>query len=76
MAETTLGKSVVEGTSAGALAVIAAAPFVEPNKAAAIGAAVTLAGMAWKAVRDLHKKSRAPHKRRRMSDIEKPAGAE
>ena len=69
MDKVVLGKAVTEGSSAGALAAIAAAPFLSPDKAAAIGAIVTLAMGAWKAYRANRQQKHARKQRRRASDL-------
>ena len=68
MEKVVLEKAAIEGTSAGALAAVAVAPFLPPDKAAAIGAFVTLASALWKAYRSSKKLRRAKSQRRRATD--------
>jgi hypothetical protein len=64
-----LEKAAIEGTSSGALAAIAVAPFLTPDKAAAVGAIVTLLGGAWKAFRAHRKLKQGRKQKRRASDL-------
>lgn len=64
-----LEKAAIEGTSAGALATVAVAPFVEADKAAAIGAIVTLLSGAWKAYRAHRRFKDGRKQKRRATDV-------
>ena len=68
MEKVVLEKAAIEGTSAGALATIAVAPFTTADKAAAIGAFVTLASAAWKAFRAHRRLSAGKKQKRRATD--------
>jgi lysozyme family protein len=61
--------SLVEGTSAGGLATaVAIAAGVAPLQATGIGAAVTLGGMLWKAIRKV-RKARVNRKRAKKAGL-------